>query len=48
MLLVVSTYLTDEATLDRLLPYVIELGHDDSPLVRSAALRTALQIVGQS
>ncbi|KAL5523732.1 hypothetical protein ACEPAG_7905 [Sanghuangporus baumii] len=45
MLLVVSTYLSDEAKLDRLLPYVIELGHDDAPIVRAAALRTALQIV---
>ncbi|THH10662.1 hypothetical protein EW145_g1172 [Phellinidium pouzarii] len=45
MLLVLSTYLTDEAKLDRLLPYVIELFHDDAPVVRAAALRTALQIL---
>ena len=45
MLLILSTYLTDEAKLDRLLPYVIELGHDESPVVRMAALRTALQVV---
>lgn len=45
MLLALSTYLTDEAKLDRLLPYVIELFHDEASIVRAAALRTTLQIV---
>ncbi|EJD02926.1 uncharacterized protein FOMMEDRAFT_123012 [Fomitiporia mediterranea MF3/22] len=45
MLLVISTYLTDEAKLDRLLPYVVDLGHDEAPIVRMAALRTSLQIL---
>lgn len=45
MLLTLSAYLTDEARLDRLLPYVIELYNDEAPVVRAAALRTALQIV---
>lgn len=45
MLLTLSTYLTDEAKLDRLLPYVMELYNDEAPVVRAAALRTALQIV---
>ncbi|KAH8119146.1 hypothetical protein DFH11DRAFT_1838620 [Phellopilus nigrolimitatus] len=45
MLLVLSTHLTDEAKLDRLLPYVVELIHDDTPIVRASALRTVLQIL---
>lgn len=45
MLLILSTYLTDEAKLDRLLPYIIELGHDEAPIVRTAALRSSLQVV---
>lgn len=48
VLLVLSLYLTDEARLDRLLPYVMELFHDDAPIVRASALRTALQIVSNS
>ncbi|KAI5119857.1 hypothetical protein M0805_000691 [Coniferiporia weirii] len=45
MLLTLSTYLTDEAKLDRLLPYVMELFHDETPVVRAVAVRTALQIL---
>lgn len=45
MLLALSAYLTDEAKLDRLLPYVMELLHDEVPSVRAAALRTVLQVV---
>jgi hypothetical protein len=44
--LAVAPHLTDEAKLDRMIPYVVELLQDDSPLVRSAAARTLLQIVG--
>jgi phosphoinositide-3-kinase, regulatory subunit 4 len=35
--LAVAPHLTDEAKLDRMIPYVVELLQDDSPLVRSAA-----------
>ena len=45
MLLALSLYLTDEANLDRLLPYVMELLNEDAALVRAAALRTALQML---
>ena len=45
MLLALAVHLTDEAKLDRMVPYVVELLQDDSPLVRSAAARTLLQIV---
>ena len=45
ILLALSVNLTDEAKLDRLLPYVIELLHDETPVVRAAALRTTLQVV---
>lgn len=48
MLLSLSTYLTDEAKVDRLLPYVMDLLSDDAPIVRATALRTALQIVSIS
>lgn len=43
--LALSCHLTDEAKLDRMVPYVVELLHDDSALVRSAAMRTLLQVV---
>jgi len=45
ILLALSINLTDEAKLDRLLPYVTELLHDDTPVVRAAALRTTLQVL---
>lgn len=45
LLLALSNYLTDEAKLDRLLPYVVDLLNDDVPIVRSSALRTVLQLV---
>lgn len=45
ILLALSINLTDEAKLDRLLPYVTELLHDETPVVRAAALRTTLQVV---
>lgn len=45
ILLVLSEYLTDEAKLDRCLPYVLEILHDDASSVRAAALRTLLHVV---
>jgi phosphoinositide-3-kinase, regulatory subunit 4 len=43
--LALSCHLTDEAKLDRMVPYVVELLHDDAATVRSAALRTLMQVV---
>lgn len=48
VLLALSFQLTDEAKLDRLIPYVIELLHDDAAIVRGAALRTLMQVVRNS
>lgn len=45
LLLYLSCYLTDEAKLDRLIPYVVDLLHDESALVRAGAIRTILQVV---
>jgi hypothetical protein len=43
--LALSVHLTDEAKLDRLVPYVVDLLRDDAAAVRSGALRTLLQVV---
>lgn len=43
--LALSPHLTDEAKLDRMVPYIVELLHDDGALVRAAALRTLIQVV---
>lgn len=43
--LALACHLTDEAKLDRMVPYIVELLHDDAALVRSAALRTLMQTV---
>lgn len=45
VLLALSPYLTDEAKLDRMVPYVVDLLHDDAASVRAAAMRTLMQIV---
>lgn len=45
MFLALAPHLTDEAKLDRMVPYVVELLQDDASLVRSAAAKTLLQIV---
>ena len=37
--------LTDEAKLDRMVPYIIELLHDEAAITRIAALRTLFQVV---
>ncbi|KAF7292927.1 hypothetical protein MIND_01191800 [Mycena indigotica] len=43
--LALASHLTDEAKLDRMLPYIVELLHDDSATVRSAAMRTMVQVL---
>ncbi|TFL03877.1 hypothetical protein BDV98DRAFT_525538, partial [Pterulicium gracile] len=43
--LALSPHLTDEAKLDRMVPYIVELLHDDGALVRAAALRTLIQVL---
>jgi phosphoinositide-3-kinase, regulatory subunit 4 len=45
VMLSLASYLTDEAKLDRMVPYAVELLHDSSTMVRSAAVRTLVQIV---
>jgi len=45
ILLAISQYLTDEAKLDRLIPYVVDLTQDEAASVRAAALCTILQVV---
>ncbi|KAG8916382.1 Serine/threonine-protein kinase [Tulasnella sp. 417] len=45
LLLALACHLTDEAKLDRLVPYVVDLLHDDSPSVRAAAIRTLVQVL---
>ncbi|KAF8958945.1 hypothetical protein BDZ97DRAFT_1839964 [Flammula alnicola] len=43
--LALACHLTDEAKLDRMVPYIVELLHDEAALVRSAALRTLMQVL---
>ncbi|KAG6877788.1 hypothetical protein C0993_003882 [Termitomyces sp. T159_Od127] len=43
--LALACHLTDEAKLDRMVPYIIELLHDEVAIVRSAALRTLMQVL---
>ncbi|CAA7269893.1 unnamed protein product [Cyclocybe aegerita] len=43
--LALACHLTDEAKLDRMVPYIVELLHDDSASVRSSALRTLMQVL---
>ena len=45
LLLAISCHLTDEAKLDRSVPYVVDLLQDESAVVRAAALRTLVQVV---
>ncbi|KAI0922943.1 hypothetical protein AcV5_009802 [Taiwanofungus camphoratus] len=45
VLLALSSHLTDEAKLDRMVPYVVDLLHDDAAVVRAAALRTLMQVL---
>ncbi|KAF9450029.1 ARM repeat-containing protein [Macrolepiota fuliginosa MF-IS2] len=43
--LALSCHLTDEAKLDRMVPYIVDLLHDESALVRATALRTLMQVL---
>ncbi|KAF8065194.1 hypothetical protein FPV67DRAFT_1501752 [Lyophyllum atratum] len=43
--LALSSHLTDEAKLDRMVPYIVDLLHDEAAIVRSAALRTLMQVL---
>ncbi|KAG7095893.1 hypothetical protein E1B28_006581 [Marasmius oreades] len=43
--LALCPHLTDEAKLDRMVPYLIELLHDDAAPVRMAAIRTLVQVL---
>ncbi|KAF7329785.1 hypothetical protein MKEN_00241800 [Mycena kentingensis (nom. inval.)] len=43
--LALASHLTDEAKLDRMLPYIVDLLHDDSATVRAAAMRTMIQVL---
>lgn len=47
ILLALSTRLTDEAKLDRAVPYIVELLRDEAAVVRAAAVRTLVQILTQ-
>ncbi|KII91699.1 hypothetical protein PLICRDRAFT_51832 [Plicaturopsis crispa FD-325 SS-3] len=43
--LALSCHLTDEAKLDRMVPYIVDLLHDDAAVVRASALRTLMQVL---
>ncbi|GJE86329.1 Pkinase-domain-containing protein [Phanerochaete sordida] len=43
--LALAPLLTDEAKLDRMVPYIVELLQDEAPTVRSAAVRTLMQVL---
>ncbi|KAH7910911.1 hypothetical protein BJ138DRAFT_1126480 [Hygrophoropsis aurantiaca] len=43
--LALAGHLTDEAKLDRMVPYIVDLLHDEAAIVRSAALRTLMQVL---
>lgn len=43
--LALSCHLTDEAKLDRMVPYIVDLLHDEAAIVRAAGLRTLMQVV---
>ncbi|KZT54487.1 ARM repeat-containing protein [Calocera cornea HHB12733] len=45
LLLALTPQLTDEAKLDRMVPYVVDMLRDDSALVRAGAVRTLMQIL---
>ncbi|KAI0729483.1 hypothetical protein C8Q72DRAFT_307334 [Fomitopsis betulina] len=45
VLLALSPYLTDEAKLDRMVPHIVDLLHDDAAIIRAAAMRTLMQIL---
>ena len=43
--LALCAHLTDEAKLDRMVPYIVDLLHDDAAIVRASALRTLMQVL---
>ncbi|ESK97721.1 phosphoinositide 3-kinase regulatory subunit 4 [Moniliophthora roreri MCA 2997] len=43
--LALCPHLTDEAKLDRIVPYIVDLLHDDAAIVRAAAVRTLVQVL---
>jgi phosphoinositide-3-kinase, regulatory subunit 4 len=43
--LALCVHLTDEAKLDRMVPYIVDLLHDEAAIVRSSSLRTLVQVV---
>ncbi|KAI0037081.1 ARM repeat-containing protein [Vararia minispora EC-137] len=43
--LALAVHLTDEAKLDRMVPYIVDLLHDDAASVRAAALRALIQVL---
>ncbi|KAK7461133.1 Serine/threonine-protein kinase [Stygiomarasmius scandens] len=43
--LALSPHLTDEAKLDRMVPYIVDLLHDEAAIVRIAAVRTLVQVL---
>ncbi|KAF8639172.1 hypothetical protein AX17_001659 [Amanita inopinata Kibby_2008] len=43
--LALSCHLTDEAKLDRTIPYIVELLYDEAAIVRAAAVRTLVQVL---
>ncbi|KAF8635725.1 hypothetical protein AX15_000341 [Amanita polypyramis BW_CC] len=43
--LALSCHLTDEAKIDRMVPYIVELLHDEATVVRAAAVRTLVQVL---
>ncbi|KAJ3746567.1 hypothetical protein DFH05DRAFT_1607341 [Lentinula detonsa] len=43
--LALSSHLTDEAKLDRMVPYIVDLLHDEAAIVRLAAIRTLVQVL---
>lgn len=45
VLLALAPHLTDEAKLDRMVPYIVDLLHDEFAIVRLAAVRTLIQTV---
>ncbi|EGO26710.1 hypothetical protein SERLADRAFT_355396 [Serpula lacrymans var. lacrymans S7.9] len=45
LFLALACHLTDEAKLDRMVPYIVDLLHDEAAIVRSAALRTLMQVL---
>lgn len=43
--LALASHLTDEAKLDRMVPFIIELLHDEAALVKVGAIRCLIQVV---